>query len=132
MQELLGGHARGMNARHGRVGHLFRNRFFAIPLKDDAHVVASIAYIDRNPLKHGACREGLAAWRDSSYRAHMGLERGRSWLRVDEALAFFARDVAVAREQLASLVHSGRVPVSDTITDVQRFEDRRPLVELAA
>ena len=125
MQELLGGHARGVNARHGRVGHLFRNRFFAKPMADDAHVVASIAYVDRNPVKHGASTEP-AAWRDSSYRAHMGIETEPSWLVVEQALAFFARDVAVAREALARLVFSGHVPVSDTITEVQRFEEGLP------
>ncbi|MGH3025981.1 MAG: transposase [Gaiellaceae bacterium] len=125
MQELLSGHARGINARYDRVGHLFRNRFYAAPAKDDAHVVASVAYIDRNPLKHRATRD-LARWRESSYRAHMGLEPSRPWLRVDETLAFFARQPAAARERLASLVHSGHVPVSDTITEVQRFEERQP------
>lgn len=125
MQELLRGHACGMNARHGRVGHLFRNRFFARQLKDDAHAASSIAYVDRNPLKHGAWVGDLAVWRESSYRAHMGLEAAPSWLRVDEALSFFARDRLLARENLAALVYSGHVPVSDTITEVQRFEEQR-------
>ena len=131
MQSLLGGHARGINLRHGRVGHLFRNRFFAKRLENDAHLVASVAYVDRNPLRHAACRGDIATWRDSSYRAHMGLEPAPSWLRVDEALGFFARDVAAARERLAGLVHSGHVPVSDTIAEVQRLEDRQPFLDPA-
>ena len=121
MQELLSSHARGMNARYGRVGHLFRNRFFARPLVDDAHVLTSVAYVDRNPVKHGAC-DSAAVWRYSSYRAHMGLEEAPSWLAVERTLSFFARRPAAARETLARLVYSGHVPVSDTITEVQRFE----------
>jgi REP element-mobilizing transposase RayT len=131
MQELLSGHARGINGRHGRVGHLFRNRFFARPLKDDSHVVASVAYVDRNPLKHGACQQ-LAIWRDSSYRAHMGLETAPPWLLVDETLGFFGADPAAARENLAGLVYSGHVRVSDTITEVQRFEEGLPVPPVIA
>jgi len=49
MQELIGGHARTMNRRHGRSGHLFRNRFFSTAIETDAHAVASIAYVNHNP-----------------------------------------------------------------------------------
>ncbi len=74
-----------INQRYGRAGHLFRNRFFSKTIESDAHQVASIAYVNRNPVHHCAC-EDAADWRDSSYRATMGLERAPAWLRVDEVL----------------------------------------------
>ena len=121
MQELLGGHARYVNRRHDRNGHLFRNRFFSKTIDTDAYQVASIAYVNRNPVHHLAC-EDAADWRDSSYRATMGFAEAPAWLNVDESLALFGRDVESGRRALAWHVGSGRVPVSDTITEVQRFE----------
>lgn len=121
MQELLGGHARAMNQRHRRSGHLFRNRFFSREVSDDAHLAASIAYVNRNPVRHHACEEA-ADWRDSSFRATMGIEPARPWLIAAEALRLFAPERAEARRALAALVASGHVPVSDTIQEVERFE----------
>lgn len=121
MQELNGGHARCVNRRHGRTGHLFRNRFFSVEVATDAHLVCSIVYVNRNPLAAYLC-ETADEWRDSSYRATMGIEAAPDWLALDEILGVFGRRPASARATLADLVSSGRVPVSDTITRVQRFE----------
>lgn len=122
VQELFGGHARMMNRRHGRSGHLFRNRFFSRIVQTEAHAVASIAYVNRNPVRHLACRTA-EDWPDSSYRATIGLAPVEEWLAVSAALRFFGSDTAAARASLAWHVASGHVPVSDTITEVQRFED---------
>ena len=123
MQELLGGHARAMNRRHGRTGHLFQNRFFSVEVASDAHFISSVAYVNRNPF--AACAvEAPEDWRDSSYRATMGFEPAPRWLDVDFVLGAFGRNAASARRALAELVRSGRVPVSDTIEAARRFETR--------
>jgi hypothetical protein len=121
MQLLIGGHARTINRRHGRVGHLFQNRFFSVEVATDAHFVSSIAYVNRNPVAAFAV-EAAEDWRDSSYRATMGMEAARPWLAVEEVLEVFGRTRASARLELADLVQSGRVPVSVTIEAVRRFE----------
>lgn len=123
MQELLGGHARTMNRRHGRTGHLFQNRFFSIEVATDAHLVSSIAYVNRNPFA-AFIVEDPADWRDSSYRATMGFERAPRWLEVEFVLGVFGRTAVSVRRELADLVRSGRVPVSDTIEAVRLFEAR--------
>jgi putative transposase len=121
MQALNSRHAQCVNRRHGRTGHLFQNRFFSVEVATDAHLVSSIAYVNRNPLAAYAV-EAAEDWRDSSYRAMLGLEPAPSWLAVDEILELFGRTTVSARAQLASLVSSGRVPVSDTLEEVRRFE----------
>lgn len=121
MQRLIGGHARAMNRRYGRTGHLFQNRFFSVEVATDAHLVSSVAYVNRNPFAAHAV-EAAEDWRDSSYRAMLGLEPAPPWLAVDEILELFGRKTAAARAELASLVSSGRVPVSDTLEEVRRFE----------
>ncbi len=121
MQALNSRHAQCVNRRHGRTGHLFQNRFFSVEVATDAHLVSSVAYVNRNPYAAHAV-EAAEDWRDSSYRAMLGLEPAPRWLPVDEILELFGRTQASARAELASLVSSGRVPVSDTLEAVRWFE----------
>ena len=46
-------YAMHFNRRHGRVGHLFQNRYNATPIEDDAHLRNSIRYVHVNPLEAG-------------------------------------------------------------------------------
>jgi putative transposase len=131
MQELLGGHARMMNRRHGRTGHLFQNRFFSVEVATDAHLISSIAYVNRNPFA-AFLVEDPADWRDSSYRATMGLEPAPRWLELEFVLGVFGRTANSARRELAGLVRSGRVPVSDTVEAVRQFETRGALPSTGA
>jgi putative transposase len=131
MQVLHSRHAQCANRRHGRTGHLFQNRFFSVHVATDAHFISSTAYVNRNPVAAFAV-EAADDWRDSSYRATMGLTPAPRWLAVDEVLGLFGRTSSSARVEFAALVSSGRVPVSDTIEVVQRFERYGLLSEAAA
>jgi putative transposase len=50
-------YAQTFNARHGRVGHLFQNRFDARAIEGDEHFIASCAYVLAN-----AERAGIHDW----------------------------------------------------------------------
>jgi putative transposase len=130
MQALNSRHAQCVNRRHGRTGHLFQNRFFSIEVSTDAHLISSIAYVNRNPVAAFVV-EAANDWRDSSYRGTVGTEPAPRWLAVDEVLGVFGRSAASGRAAFAELVHSGRVPVSDTIEVVRRFETRGLVVPVA-
>ncbi len=120
-QTINGNHARRTNRRHGRIGHLFKNRFFALDVESELHLVASILYVARNPVKAGIC-SNAGHWPDSSYRATAGLERAPAWLALGRVLPLFGYDGAEARLRYASMVHDGHLPVSDTIEKVQDVE----------
>ncbi len=47
-----------INRFHGRVGHLWQNRFFSCAL-DDEHLWTAFSYVDRNPVRAGLIRH---AW----------------------------------------------------------------------
>jgi REP-associated tyrosine transposase len=81
MRLLNGGFARRMNARHGRVGHLFQNRFHATHIRRDAHLLEACRYVVLNPVRAGIC-ERPEQWRWSSYRACAGLELAPPFLAV--------------------------------------------------
>ena len=71
LRRVHGRFAQYFNARHGRTGHLWQNRFFSCPLSA-AHVSTELRYVEMNPV-----RVGLAAraWEWSSTRAHVGAGR---------------------------------------------------------
>jgi putative transposase len=112
-QELNGNHARRTNRRHGRVGHLFQNRFYCGELASDAHLISAILYVIRNPVTAGLC-EHAGLWPDSSYRATVGLERAPRWLVVDQVLKLFGSTPESGRSEFVRLVGSGQLLVSDT------------------
>jgi putative transposase len=59
-----------VNRLHGRVGHLWHNRFHSCAL-DERHLDVAMRYIERNPVRARLCR---VAWRYpwSSAAAHAG------------------------------------------------------------
>lgn len=121
MQELNGNHARRMNRRHDRTGHLVRNRFFSVALETEAHAVAAILYVARNPVKAGLC-VSPATWPDGGYRATVGLEQPPPWLAVAAVLSLFGEDEQHAIATYRDFVHAGHLPVSDTVEEVSRVE----------
>jgi REP element-mobilizing transposase RayT len=68
MQRLVGSYARYFNLRHERKGHLFQARYDARICLTDAYLLNTIAYIHRNPVRAGFCRNP-EDWAWSSYRA---------------------------------------------------------------
>jgi putative transposase len=68
-RRVHGRYAQSTNARRGRSGHLWQNRFFSCPLSA-GHLGRVLAYVERNPV-----RAGLVArpeeYRWSSAAAHL-------------------------------------------------------------
>ena len=63
-------YTRYINRLHGRVGHLWQNRFYSCAL-DEMHLWRAMAYVERNPVRAKVVRR---AWRYpwSSAAAHCG------------------------------------------------------------
>jgi REP element-mobilizing transposase RayT len=68
MHELNGRYARAFNERHKRVGHLFQGRYKSIRIKREAHLLATVRYVVRNPVAAGLAPDARS-WRWSSHRA---------------------------------------------------------------
>jgi len=113
MQELNGEYARRTNFRHGRIGHLFQNRFFSDWITTDEHLLGAIRYVALNPVRAGICPEP-ALWPWSSHRASRGLEAPIGFLTMPRLLRMFSEQPVIARSSYQRLVASGRVFVSDT------------------
>jgi putative transposase len=84
-------YARPINRLHGRSGHLWQNRFFSCALDDD-HLLHSVCYAERNPVRARMVR---LAWRYrwSSAAAHAGESADESGLLdLDQWRAMFPRE----------------------------------------
>jgi REP element-mobilizing transposase RayT len=62
MARLGTAHARAFNTRHGRVGHLFQDRFRSAAVESETHLTWLLRYVHRNPIEAGlvASLEALA------------------------------------------------------------------------
>jgi putative transposase len=113
MQLLNCGHARRMDRKHGRTGHLFRNHYSWWPVESDEHLLETIRYIVLNPVRAGLCREP-ENWRWSSYRATVDLDLPPDFLALGDLLALFGRTPAAARAAFRAFVAKGLGEVPDT------------------
>jgi REP element-mobilizing transposase RayT len=96
------GFARHFNGRHGRVGHLFQNRFRSRVVADDADLVGVIRYVHRNPLAGGvvATLDALGDYRWSGHAALVGRREPARFHSGAAALALFGATPIEARERL--------------------------------
>lgn len=109
MHVLLGGYARWWNRNHGRDGHLFEGRFKAKPVRTELHFLNVVRYIDMNPVAAGIT-ERPEDWIWSSFRAHVGLERGPAFLANEEFFKYFGETRQRAVGNYLRLLDGWRAP----------------------
>jgi REP-associated tyrosine transposase len=106
MHRVNGLYAQRFNREHGYRGHLFQGRFYAKPIRDEAHLPGSIRYVLLNPVRANLCAHPQQ-WRWSSYRACAGLEPARSCLDLERTLAYFEADPDLATTRFCQFVQDG-------------------------
>jgi REP element-mobilizing transposase RayT len=106
MQNLSFRYTRYLNARLGRVGHVFQGRYKAFLVDQDRYGLALVRYLHLNPVRAGIVREP-AAYLWSSHRAYLG-EQPLPWLTTDWVLGQFALKAHPARFRFAAFVAQGR------------------------
>jgi REP element-mobilizing transposase RayT len=106
MRLLNGLYARVYNRQHGRIDHLFRNRYASRLIETDAHLIATFRYTVLNPVRAGVVIDP-ADWPWSSYGATLGLVSAPRFLAVRETLEFFAASPVTARRRFAEFVTDG-------------------------
>jgi putative transposase len=79
MRHINGEYTRAFNRRHAVTGHVFQGRFHAILVDRDAYLLEVCRYVELNPVRAGLA-SSVDNWPWSSYRAHVGTERGPKWL----------------------------------------------------
>jgi REP element-mobilizing transposase RayT len=106
MQWLNGVYGQVFNKRNELTGHLFQGRFHAHLIEEDSHLLECSRYDVLNPVRAGLCEHPLA-WRWSSLRATLELERRPWFLDVDGLLALFRGGPEEARRRYLRFVEQG-------------------------
>jgi REP element-mobilizing transposase RayT len=103
MRLLNGRYALHYNARHERVGCLFRGRYRDTPIERDSHLLSALRYVALNPVAAGI-RSFPDAWPGSSYPSLVGDDRRWSFVSSAWTLGLFGQDRTVAVERLRRFV----------------------------
>ena len=117
MARLGTGYARYFNERHGRVGHLFQNRFRSRRVVDDTDLTGLVLYVARNPLKAGLVADiaELECFRWGALAALLGRRPAWPFEAVAETLTLFDGDPGLARRRLRSRLSAPEPPESGSI-----------------
>jgi REP-associated tyrosine transposase len=87
MRRVGGSYVRYFNRKHGRIGTLLNERYKGLIVANENYWLLCLRYIEQNPVRAGIVPEP-AAYRWSSHRVHVGLEKN-DWIQphpVFEAL----------------------------------------------
>ncbi len=108
MRRLLTGYAVVFNLRHGRVGHLFQNRYKSIVCDGEAYLLELVRYIHLNPLRAGIVEsvESLEEYPWCGHRQLLG-KASRSVIDEKQILALFCKRPRAARQQYARFILDG-------------------------
>jgi putative transposase len=81
-RRVHGRYAQYLNARRGRTGHLWQNRYFGCPLAS-GHLWTALRYVELNPVRAGLV-ENAASYKWSSAGAHWnGPDHGPTVVELD-------------------------------------------------
>ena len=96
-------YAQGFNRRHGRVGHLFGDRYRCVRVESDGHMLHLLRYIARNPVRAGLCRRP-SDWIWGSYRGCVEIDAGFPFVDHSFLRSYFGSDWSRAIELIKSFV----------------------------
>jgi putative transposase len=108
MRSLLTGYAGSFNRRHGRVGHLFQNRYKSVVVEEEAYFLELVRYLHLNPIRARVVADlaGLARYPWSGHIALLG-RTACPWQATAEVLAHFGDRQRAARQAYRKFVDEG-------------------------
>jgi hypothetical protein len=109
MKCLLSGYAVYFNERHGRVGHLFQNRYKSRLVTKESYLREAIRYIHLNPLRSGLVAS-LRDLDDYPWTGHYEIMNGSGARRLDFDMireAFYGEDEPSWKARYRGFMKSG-------------------------
>ncbi len=106
MRRLNSRYALGYNRRHRRIGHLFQNRYHAVLIEREEHLLEVARYIVLNPVRAQVC-DCAEDWPWSSYRATAGTAPRPTFLKLRRLLDEFEADDVAAKKRYVDFVAAG-------------------------
>lgn len=105
MRHINGVYTQRYNKRWKRDGHIFRGRYKAILVEDEAYLVELLRYIHLNPVDAGLVKRP-ESYKWSSHSRYLGKD-DLKWLTTGMLLSYFGRQRNRARRKLMEFVGEG-------------------------
>jgi len=105
MRHINGVYTQRYNKRWKRDGHVFKGRYKAILVEDDAYLVELLRYIHLNPVDAGLAKSP-EKYQWSSHSRYLG-RADLKWLATGLLLSYFGRQKNRARRKLHEFVMDG-------------------------
>ncbi|UGQ47140.1 transposase [Massilia endophytica] len=102
MHYLNGKYAKKFNWRHKLTGHVIQDRFYALLIERESHLLEVARYIALNPLRAQLARDP-AAWAWSHHRYCCGLAHSPHWLTTSWIVSQFGDKAAYAQFVVAGI-----------------------------
>ena len=115
MRRLLTGYAGWFNRKHGRIGHLFQNRYKSIVCEEEPYLLELVRYIHLNPCRVSTVKslQELDYYRWSGHIVLIGKDRN-DWQERDYVLGLFGKGQSKAirayRQYMEEGKNAGRRP----------------------
>ncbi|MBU1919173.1 transposase [bacterium] len=94
------------NRKESRDGPLFRGRYKAILVDEDAYLVELLRYIHLNPVKSKLVKQAQDhPW--TSQRAYLRSLKSWQWLTTERLMVYFGKDIKSARTELIKFMQAG-------------------------
>jgi hypothetical protein len=102
------GYAVWHNRRHGRKGHLFKNRYKSIVVEEDPYFLEVVRYIHLNPIRAGIVNQlnELSLYQYAGHSVIIG-QRDFACQDVESILACFGDELGKARGEYCSFLVAG-------------------------
>lgn len=112
MKKINTKYACWFNAKYGRVGHLFQDRFKSEPVEDEQYFLSCVRYIHQNPVKARVAE--MDQYEYSSYNVYLGWKKNDL---VDTSLLYSSID----RKQFLEM---HKETIDEDIMDMERVGNR--------
>ena len=106
MRQFNGIYTMRFNKRHQRAGHVFQGRYKAILIQKESHLLEVCRYVLLNPVRAQMVKRP-EAWRWSSYKGTVGMEKPHPCLTVDWILGQFGAKKKMQKGSLRDLFMMG-------------------------
>jgi REP element-mobilizing transposase RayT len=90
MRHINGVYTQRFNRKYSFDGQLFRGRYKAVLVEEDAHLLELLRYIHRNPIKANLVKE-IESYPWCSHKAYLQGSRGWDWLQRETLLGLFSK-----------------------------------------
>ena len=108
MRHVDGVYTQRHNRYHKKDGHLFRGRYKAILVQEDAYLTHLVRYLHLNPVQANLVQDPKD-WRWSSHGYYLN-GKNEEWLKVTRTLLYFSKTMRMAKKAYLDFLKDGIDP----------------------